>query len=277
MRGRGARSWNALIWPGLIFMGVLFLLPFVQTAIRSLTDPGPENYTVFADDPVYLRSLLTTFATALLVTLVALVLAYPYAYLMYRARPWAAGVLMLLVLLPFFTSLLVRTYAWTVWLQQTGIINSALLNLGVIDSPLALMRNTLGVTIGMTHSLLPFMVFPIYAAMRGVPANLMPAAMSLGAPGRLAFRTVFVPLTTTGILSGSLIVFVMSLGYYVTPALLGSPQNAMLSEHVVNQVEQQLEFGLGSALGMVLLLVTLVVLFLGTRLVRFRDIVAGGR
>lgn len=277
MRSRNARSWNLLIWPGLIFMGALFLLPFIQTAVRSLTDPGPENYAIFGDDPVYLRSLLTTFGTALLVTLVALVLAYPYAYLMYRARPWAAGVLMLLVLLPFFTSLLVRTYAWTVWLQQTGIINSALLNLGVIDSPLALMRNTLGVTIGMTHSLLPFMVFPIYASMRGVAPNLMPAAMSLGAPGRLAFRTVFVPLTTTGILSGSLIVFVMSLGYYVTPALLGSPSNAMLSEHVVNQVEQQLEFGLGSALGMVLLLVTLVVLFLGTRLVRFRDIVAGGR
>jgi putative spermidine/putrescine transport system permease protein len=272
-----ARTWNLLIWPGLVFMGALFLLPFVQTAVRSLTDPGPENYAVFAQDPVYLRSLITTFATALLVTLVALVLAYPYAYLMYRARPWAAGLLMLLVLLPFFTSLLVRTYAWTVWLQQTGIINSALLNLGVINSPLSLMRNTLGVTIGMTHSLLPFMVFPIYASMRGVQPNLMPAAMSLGAPGRLAFRTVFVPLTTSGILSGSLIVFVMSLGYYVTPALLGSPQNAMLSEHVVDQVEQQLEFGLGSALGMVLLLVTLAVLFVGTRLVRFRDIVAGGR
>ncbi|MHA6631154.1 ABC transporter permease [Pseudonocardia sichuanensis] len=276
-RASAARTWNLLIWPGLAFMAALFLLPFAQTAVRSLTDPGPGNYAAFAQDPVYLRSLVTTFATALLVTLVALALAYPYAYLMYRSRPWAAGLLMLLVLLPFFTSLLVRTYAWTVWLQQTGIINSALLNLGVIDTPLSLMRNTLGVTIGMTHSLLPFMVFPLYASMRRVPSNLMPAAVSLGAPGRYAFRTVFVPLTTSGIVSGSLIVFVMSLGYYVTPALLGSPQNAMLSEHVVNQVEQQLEFGLGSALGMVLLAVTLVVLFLGTRLVRFRDVVAGGR
>jgi putative spermidine/putrescine transport system permease protein len=275
--GAASRGWNALIWPALVFMAVLFLLPFLQTAVRSVTDPGPENYAIFAEDPVYLRSLVTTFATALLVTAVALALAYPYAYLMYRSSPRVTGLLTLLVLLPFFTSLLVRTYAWTVWLQQTGIVNAALLNLGLIDSPLSLMRNTLGVTIGMTHSLLPFMVFPIYASMRRVPPNLVPAATSLGARPRVAFRTVFVPLTAPGIASGCLIVFVMALGYYVTPALLGSPQNAMLSELVVGQIEDQLEFGLGAAIGMVLLLVTLVVLVLGTRLVRFRDIVTGGK
>ncbi|WGW11664.1 ABC transporter permease [Saxibacter everestensis] len=273
----GHASWNVLIWPALIFMAALFLLPFIQTAVRSLTDPGPENYGIFLSDPIYLRSLLTTFTTAIIVTVVALLIAYPYAYLMYRATPRMAGVLTLLVMLPFFTSLLVRTYAWTVWLQQTGIINSALLNLGIIESPLALMRNTLGVAIGMTHSLLPFMVFPIYASMRRVPPNLMPAARSLGANNPLAFRTVFMPLTTPGIVSGCLIVFVMSLGYYVTPALLGAPDNAMLSELVVNQVEQQIEFGTGSAIGMVLLLVTLIVLFIGTRVVRFKDIVTGGR
>jgi putative spermidine/putrescine transport system permease protein len=196
---------------------------------------------------------------------------------MYRSRRWVAQLLMGVVLLPFFTSLLVRTYAWTVWLQETGIVNRALLDSGLIDSPIPLMRNTFGVTIGMTHALLPFMVFPLYAAMRRVPPNLMPAAMSLGAPKRLAFRTVFVPLTTSGIVSGSLIVFVMSLGYYVTPALLGSPDNAMLSEHVVDQIEEQLAFGLGSALGIVLLVCTLVVLLLGTRVVKFRDVVTGGR
>lgn len=269
--------WNALIWPGLIFMAVLFLFPFVQTAVRSVTDPGPENFRLVLENPAYRHSLVVTFLTAVIVTLVTLAVAYPYAYLMYRSRRWIAQLLMALVLLPFFTSLLVRTYAWTVWLQQTGIINSALMDIGLIDSPIPLMRNTFGVAVGMTHALLPFMVFPLYASMRRVPPNLLPAAMSLGAHKRVAFRTVFVPLTTSGIVSGSLIVFVMSLGYYVTPALLGTPKNAMLSEHVVDQIEEQLSFGLGAALGMVLLILTLVVLLIGTRVVRFRDVVTGGR
>lgn len=271
------RGWGLLVWPALIFLAVLFLLPFLQTAWRSVTDPGPENYAIFVTDPVYARSLVTTFLTALVVTAAALLIAYPYAYLMYRSTPAMAGLLMLLVVLPFFTSLLVRTYAWTVWLQRSGVINSALIDLGIIDSPLPLMRNMLGVTIGMTHSLLPFMVFPIYASMRRIAPSLVPAARSLGATGTFAFRTVFLPLSTPGIVSGVLIVFVMSLGYYVTPALLGSPGNAMLSELVVNQVEQQVEFGIGSAIGIVLLALTLVFLFLGTRVVRFKDIVTGGR
>ncbi|PSL00899.1 putative spermidine/putrescine transport system permease protein [Murinocardiopsis flavida] len=276
-RRPGGTGWNLLVWPALVFLAVLFLLPFFQTALRSVTDPGPANYAIFWTDPVYARSLVTTFLTALVVTVSALLIAYPYAYLMYRSTPVMAGVLTLLVILPFFTSLLVRTYAWTVWLQQTGVINSALLDLGVIDAPLPLMRNLLGVAIGMTHSLLPFMVFPIYASMRRISPALVPAARSLGATGAFAFRTVFLPLTAPGVISGSLIVFVMSLGYYVTPALLGSPNNAMLSELIVNQVEQQVEFGIGSAIGIVLLALTLVFLFLGTRVVRFKDIVTGGR
>ncbi|MFC4564186.1 ABC transporter permease [Nocardiopsis mangrovi] len=273
----GHRRWNILVWPALVFLTVLFLFPFLQTALRSVTEPGPENYAIFVDDPVYLRSLVQTFLTALVVTAVALLIAYPYAYLMYRSGPVAAGVLTLLVVLPFFTSLLVRTYAWTVWLQETGTINSALMALGIIDAPLPLMRNMLGVTIGMTHSLLPFMVFPIYASMRRVPPSLVPAARSLGATAAFTFRTVFLPLTAPGVVAGALIVFVMSLGYYVTPALLGSPSNSMLSELIVNQVEQQVQFGVGSAIGIVLLALTLAFLFLGTRLVGFKDIVTGGR
>lgn len=273
----GSPGWNFLVWPALVFLAVLFLLPFFQTALRSVTDPGPANYAIFWTDPVYARSLVTTFLTALVVTAAALLIAYPYAYLMYKSTPAMASLLTLLVVLPFFTSLLVRTYAWTVWLQQTGVVNSALIDLGIIDSPLPLMRNLLGVTIGMTHSLLPFMVFPIYASMRRISPSLVPAARSLGATGRFAFRTVFLPLTTPGIVSGSLIVFVMSLGYYVTPALLGSPDNSMLSELIVNQVQEQVEFGVGAAIGIVLLVLTLVFLFLGTRVVRFKDIVTGGR
>lgn len=269
--------WAAMLWPGLIFMALLFVLPFVQTAIRALTDPGPQNFAIFFTDPVYARSLVTTFATAILVSVVAMAIAYPYAYLMYAAPKWMTAVLTVLVLVPFFTSLLVRTYAWTVWLQETGIINSALLDLGIIHEPLHLMRNMLGVTIGMTHALLPFMVFPIYASMLRISPDLVPAAKTLGAKPTVAFRTVFLPLSLPGVLSGFLIVFVMSLGYYVTPALLGSPRDSMMSEHIVNQIEQQIQFGTGSAIGIVLLLLTLVLLFLGTRLVSFKDIVTGGK
>ncbi|HLR85421.1 MAG TPA: ABC transporter permease [Nocardioidaceae bacterium] len=270
-------GWGAFIWPGLVFLALMFVYPFAETAWRSLTDPGPENYDIFRTDPVYLRSLVTTFLTAVIVTVTALVIAYPYAYVMYRAGPKLRVLLTILVLLPFFTSLLVRTYAWTVWLQQTGIINNALLDTGIIDEPLSLMRNTLGVTVGMTHALLPFMVFPIFASMLRIPKDLMPAARTLGAGEAHAFRTVFVPLSLPGIVSGSLIVFVMSLGYYVTPALLGSPDNAMLSELIVNQVETQLAFGVGAAIGVVLLVATFVVLAIGSRLVGFRSIASGGR
>jgi len=192
---------------------------------------------------------------------------------MRRAR--TAALLGFLVLLPFWLSLLVRTYAWTVWLQDTGVINTVLQELGITNHPLGLIRNTLGVTIGMTHILLPFMVLPLYAVMRRIDPELTPAASSLGAPPFAAFRKVFLPLSLPGILAGSLLVFVLSLGFYITPALLGSPQNAMISELIVNQVSEQLQFGIGAAIAMVLLGLTLVVLFLGTRFVRLQDVMGG--
>lgn len=275
---RRQRHWTAiLIWPPLLFLALVFMWPLLRTAAISVTDPGPENYLSFFTDPVYLRSLGVTFLTAAIVTVAALLIAYPYAYLMYMSRTAVRGVLTVLVILPFFTSLLVRTYAWTIWLQRTGIINTVLLRVGLIDEPLELVGNTIGVVIGMTHALLPFMVFPIFASMVRIPVNLVPAAQTLGATTRTAFRTIFLPLTMPGIVSGSLMVFVMALGYYVTPALLGSPSNAMLSEFIVNEVEQKLSYGSGAAIGIVLLVVTLAALVVGARLVGFKNFVTGGR
>jgi putative spermidine/putrescine transport system permease protein len=276
-RPKRQSNWGMLIWPPMIFLAAVFLWPLIRTAVSSLTDPGPENYVDFFTDPVYLRSLGVTFLTAAVVTAAALLIAYPYAYLMYVSKSVVRALLIMLVLFPFFTSLLVRTYAWTVWLQQTGIINTVLMKIGIIDQPMNLMGNTIGVTIGMTHALLPFMVFPIFASMLRIPGNLVPAAMTLGASPLHAFRTVFLPLSKPGVFSGSLMVFVMALGYYVTPALLGSPSNAMLSEFIVNEVEQQLSYGTGSAIGIILLILTLLVLFLGSRVVGFKDVVSGGR
>lgn len=263
--------------PGILLIAVLFLYPFIETAVKSFVEPSPANYAIFAESAAYRKSLLTTFRTAFLVSLCCAILGYPYAYAMYRAGPRTRAVLAFLVLLPFATSLLVRTYAWTVWFQDNGIINQALQALGITDGPITMIRTTFAVTVGMTHALLPFMVFPIYAAMLRVPRELPAAATSLGASRMIAFRRVFLPLTMSGVAAGTLLVFVLSLGYYITPALLGSPNDGMLSELIVDQVSRQLKFGIGAAMGMVLMVLTLLALFLGTRLVRFRDLVDWGR
>jgi putative spermidine/putrescine transport system permease protein len=270
--GRLVNGWALLALPGLAFLLVFFGYPLLEMGIRSFTDPSPANYRIFVDSPVYSRTLVTTFQTAFLVTAVCLLLGYPYAYAMHQAGRTVAGVLAILVLVPFWSSLLVRTYAWTVWLQDSGVINSMLRRAGVIDQPLELMRNTLGVTIGMTHILLPFMVLPLYAVMRRIDPELTPAAASLGARPFAAFRRIFLPLSLPGVFAGSLLVFVLALGFYITPALLGNPQNAMISELIVRQVSQQLQFGIGAALGMVLLVLTLLVLGIGSRFVRLRDV-----
>lgn len=247
---------------------MFFGLPIAEVVRRSVADPSPESYLVLTSSPLYLNVLLVTFRTALIVTVVCACLGYPYAYVMHAAGRRLAIVLTIAVLLPFWSSVLVRTYAWTVLLQNSGIVNNLLRELGWIDESLPLMRNTLGVIIGMTHVLLPFMVFPIYASMRRLDEELVPAAAGLGASPFTAFRRIFLPLTLPGLAAGCLLVFVLSLGFYITPALLGNPRDAMLSELIVNQVSQQLRFGVGSALGVVLLVVTLAFLALAARLIR---------
>jgi putative spermidine/putrescine transport system permease protein len=267
--------WTLLIVPALLFLGAFFGVPLLRMAITSLTEPSPANYLVFTESPIYLRVLGTTFRTAFIVTVICLVLGYPYAYAMHHAGPRLAAVLTVAVLFPFWSSLLVRTYAWTVLLQDSGVLNSVLQELGLIDRPLALMRNSLGVTIGMSQILLPFMILPIYAVMRRIDPDLTPAAASLGARPFTAFRRIFLPLSLPGILVGSLLVFVLALGFYITPALLGSPRDAMLSELIVNQVSQQLDFGVGAALAMVLLVLTLGLLWAASRPVRIGEALGG--
>lgn len=284
MESRGSsvarRPVNGAAWlvlPGAAFLLVVFGYPLAEMAVRSFTDPSPATYRVFVDGPVYLRTLLTTFEIAALVTVVCLVLGYPYAYVMSVAPPRVAAVLALIVLMPFWTSMLVRTYAWTVWLQDTGVVNGALEALGVIDEPLPLMRNLLGVTLGMTQILLPYMVLPVWAVMRRVDPELCRAAESLGASPSAAFRHVYLPLTLPGVVAGCLLVFVLALGFYVAPALLGGTRDTMLSQLIVDEVSHRLEFGVGSAVAMVLLAVTLAVLAVGGRVARAGDLLGSGR
>lgn len=197
-----------------------------------------------------------TFGISLAVTLLCLVLAYPLAYLIATSSTRVANILLIFVLLPFWTSLLVRTTAWVVVLQSAGVVNSLLSWLGLISAehPLMLVHNRTGVLIAMTHILLPFMVLPIYSVMKGISPSYMRAALSLGAPPWKAFLRVYMPLSLPGVSAGMLLVFIIALGYYITPALVGGPHDQMLSYFVEYFANQATNWGMAAALSAVLLI-----------------------
>jgi ABC-type spermidine/putrescine transport system permease subunit I len=275
LRGLVGNRWSLLVLPGVVFLVVFFLAPLLTMSLRSVTDPrdaGLSNYSRFFADEAYLRVLINTFWIALVSTVTCLVIGYPFAYLMTVVPGRVAGLLLIAVLLPFWSSLLVRTFAWQVILRDTGVINRFLLDLGLISSPLTLIRTTLGVIVGMSHILLPFMVLPLYAVMRRIDPEYGRAAANLGAPPMSAFLRVFVPLSLPGVVAGCLLVFVLALGFYITPELLGGLHDQMISQLIVQQIQQRLDWGFGSAMSVVLMLITLVILFVASRLVRLRDV-----
>ncbi len=245
-----------LLVPALLFLVVFFLYPLVYVVGRSAPDLSMDAYRRIFATPVYIRVILQTFRTSAMVTVLCLLLAYPYAYAMTRAAGATFVALSIALLVPFWVSLLLRTFAWMIILQDTGLINRALLALGVIHQPLALIRNTIGVTIGMTHILLPYAVLPLYAVMSKIDPKLMEAASGLGAHPLRGFVRVFFPLTLPGVYAGSLLSFTLGLGFYVTPALLGGPRDTMIGQLIASQVSDQHDFPMGSALAVVLLVLT---------------------
>lgn len=276
--GPVVNRWALLAVPPILFLVAFFLVPLVVIGLRSVTDtPTPTddilaNYRRFLGQAANLRVLGNTFWIAALSTIVCLAIGYPYAYLMNLVPGRVAGLLLIAVLLPFWSSLLVRTYAWQVILRDTGIINTFLLDAGLVDEPVPLIRTTLGVLLGMSQILLPFMVLPIYAVMRRIDPEFTRAAANLGAPPFAAFRRVFLPLSLPGVLAGSLLVFVLALGFYITPALLGSPRDTMISQFIASAVQQRLDWGIGSTMAVLLMVLTLIVLFVASRFVRLRDV-----
>jgi len=265
-----------LIIPAMIFVIIFFVVPLIVMIERSVFDPSPENYARFFESAVYPRAMFFTLWMSALVTFLCLALGFPYAYLTYLSTGKWQWLLIVLVLLPFWSSLLVRTYAWTILLRDSGLINWALLGVGVIDRPIKLMGNTLGIVIGMTHVLLPFVVLPLIASMRRFDEDLYLAASGLGAPPLIAFWRVFVPHCMPGILAGCLLVFVLAVGFYVTPAILGG-RTAFFSLLIVMQVNKLLDFGFGSALGVILLLVVIAAVALGSRVVRLEAMFDQGK
>jgi putative spermidine/putrescine transport system permease protein len=233
---------------------------YLLAALDLRRDAQGDIAQASADNAIYRDVIVRTFAISAAVTLLCLLLGYPLAYWIATAPPITARLLLLLVLLPFWTSLLVRTTAWVVVLQSGGVVNSLLAWVGLIDPahPLELIHNRIGVLVAMTHILLPFMVLPIYSVMKGIPPNYMRAASSLGAPPVSAFVRVYLPLSLPGVSAGCLLVFILALGYYITPALVGGPHDQMLSYFIAYFASQVTNWGMAAALSATLLALVLV-------------------
>jgi putative spermidine/putrescine transport system permease protein len=211
----------------------------------------PENQRVYS------RILLRTFEISAVATLWCLLLGYPLAYWLSTMPARRANVLMILVLVPFWTSILVRVAAWIVLLQREGLVNKTLMASGVLGEPMELLFNRVGVLIAMVHILLPFMILPLYSVMKSVPATYIRAAVSMGSPPLSAFFRVYVPQTYPGIGAGALLVFILSIGYYITPALLGGVDDQMISYYIARYTNVEINWGMACALGGVLLTATL--------------------
>ena len=215
---------------------------------------------------LYLEVLQRTLGVSAAVTLACLLMGFPVAALLARSQGRVADLLMVLVMLPFWTSLIVRTAAWVVLLQREGLVNGLLLKLGIVGAPLDLIYNRTGVLIAMTHVLLPFMILPIYNVLKDIPPNYLRAAASLGAPPLTAFGRVYLPLAAPGIAAGALMVFILALGYYITPALVGGGGDQMLSYFVAKYTTETGNWGLAAALGAMLLVTTLALYAVSQRL-----------
>ncbi|MFJ2367303.1 ABC transporter permease [Pseudomonas sp. NPDC087697] len=231
-----------------------YLLAAVDHRIDDLGEIAPAT----PDQAIYLEIFARTFWMGLIITAICLVLAYPLAYLLANLPSRQSNLLMILVLLPFWTSILVRVAAWIVLLQSGGLINSAMMAMGIIDKPLELVFNRTGVYISMVHILLPFMILPIYSVMKGISPTYMRAAISLGCHPFASFWRVYFPQTYAGVGAGCLLVFILAIGYYITPALLGSPNDQMVSYFVAFYTNTSINWGMATALGGLLLLATIV-------------------
>ncbi|TKC79262.1 ABC transporter permease [Trinickia terrae] len=258
---RRRRDWRSarLLAPALLLLAIFFLLPVLSLLLRSLIEPafGLQNYAQLVGSTTYLRVFGNTFLVATVVTAVTLAVGFPTAWLLAIAPRKLSSVLFAIMLLSMWTNLLARTFAWMVLLQATGPINRMLMALGLISEPLALVNNLVGVTVGMTYIMLPFLVMPLHATLRSIDPSTLRAAAVCGASRWQAFWRVLVPLAMPGIASGALMVFVMALGYFVTPALLGGPSYMMLAELIAQLVQSLLNWGLAGAAAFVLLAVTL--------------------
>jgi ABC-type spermidine/putrescine transport system permease subunit I len=268
-----------LMLPSLVVLIFLFLMPVVLFFVRTFTefDGSTAEFIEQARDlllsQAYLTALGTTNWISLIVTATVLLIAYPIAYYLTTAVGIGVSVVVLSIVLPYFTSIIVRTFSWMVLLGEHGLVNDVLMAAGLISAPLPLMYDRLGVLIGMSYVLLPYMVLTLYAAMRSIDPNLLRAAAGLGASGFYTFRRVYFPLSLPGVLSGALIVYILSIGFFITPALMGGQHDIMIAMLIDRSLEVAVDWPSAALMSLTLLVVTLALYVIYYRITDIRRLI----
>lgn len=256
-----------------IYVFVFLILPLISIFILGIKDDTGftlDYYESIFKSQVYHKVLLLTIKTSLIVTIATLIMAYPVAYAMTICGRRVRAIIKMFVMIPFWSSVLVRTFAWIVLLQSKGVVNSMLIKMGIIDEPLTLLYNNISVTVGMINALLPYMILSLYSVLEGIDRNLLTASASLGAGKTYSFVKVYFPLSLNGVANGCVMVFVMAMGYYITPALLGGGDTPVISQYIDDQVSKLLNWNTGSAAAFVLLIATMIILTFSNKLLRKR-------
>jgi len=259
-----------LMLPAAILVFVAYVVPIARVLLISVTEPGLglDNYGFILSSPAIRRVLGTTLRVATITSVLALLLGYLLAFvLMTMERRWQR-LLLFALLIPFWLSVLVRAFAWLALLRSGGVVNGALIGIGVIEAPLRLVYNEIGVTIGMVHYMTPYAVFVLYAQMQGIDRRLCDAARGLGARSAQIFRRVWLPLSLPGIGAAAILIFIFSLGFYVTPTLLGAGKTIIVAEYINVQVSHTLRWGVATALATVLLVTVGLLVFVLSRVIR---------
>lgn len=253
---------SLLILPAFALLILLFVVPLVWFFVGVLAEEGSvgavvERFVDVLSAPGIVNALVATNWISALVTALTLLIGYPIAYYLANSTGWRFSLVLFCIIVPYFTSVIVRTYSWMVLLGRNGAINQTLLSLGIIDAPLQLLYNKMGVLIGMTYVLMPYMVLTLYATMRAIDTNLVRAAYGLGASPLYTFRKVYFPLSLHGVISGALIVFILAIGFFITPALMGGPSDVMIAMLIERAVEITLDWTSAAIMSMALLAMTL--------------------
>ena len=276
MRRDGA--WWALLLPAFLLLSVFYIAPILQVLSISFTEPTPGlgNYERLATNPSVQRVIWTTLRICSITTVLALGLGYGLAYAITLATGQARRWWLLCVLVPLWISVLVRAFAWVTLLRRQGLINQTLQGAGLIAEPLELVWNEFGIIVGMVHYMVPYAVLPMLASMREIEPRLLAAARGLGASRGQVFRAVFLPLSAPGVVAAGVLVFIFSLGFYITPAILGGGRTLMVAEWISLQILDLIRWGLGTMMATVLVVTILVTLAVFSRVVNMRRLFGGG-
>jgi putative spermidine/putrescine transport system permease protein len=272
-------GWYALLLPAFLLLSVFYVVPILQVLAISFTEPEPGfgNYERILTNLSVQRTLITTGRICVITTAVALTLGYALAYAITLASERGRRIWLFCVLIPLWISVLVRAFAWVTLLRRQGLVNQTLIEAGIITEPLALVWNEFGIIVGMVHYMVPYAVLPMLAAMRDIDPRLLAAARGMGATRRQVFMRVFLPLSMPGLVAAGVLVFIFSLGFYVTPAILGGGKTLMAAEWISLQILDLVRWGLGTMMATLLVVSILVTLAVFSRVVDLRRMFGSAR